>query len=124
MKVKNVVIEVRSLKSALHKFAEVYGKLKRGEAVIPKSGIGFETVESFRNVMTDKRLELLKAIKEKSPGSIYELAGIVDRDLKSVNEDLKILKNMGLVSLKRSNERRVRVKPTVDFDRLDLQIAI
>ena len=123
MKVKNVVIEVRSLKSALREFAEVYGKLKRGENVEPKFGIGFESVEGFRRVMTDKRMEVLKAIKEKSPDSIYELAGIVKRDLKSVNGDIKILKDLGLVSLEKERSVRKRVKPIVEFDRLNVGIV-
>src|SRR3989338_4100194 len=124
MRVKNIVVEIRSLKSVLHEAAEVMGKLKRGEKVVPKVGIGFESVEGFRKVMTDKRMGLLKAIKERSPDSVYELAGIVNRDLKSVNDDLKILKGLGLISLRKSQEKRVRVKPSVEFDRLDVQIPI
>lgn len=124
MKVKNVVIEIRSLKSVLHEAAEVMGKLRRGEKVEPKFGIGFENINALRKVITEKRLELLKVIKEKSPDSVYELANLVGRDLKTVNDDLAALKYYGLVSLTKSKEKRAKVKPEVLFDKLSIEIPL
>ncbi len=124
MKVKNVVINVRSLKSVLREAAEVMGKVKRGEKVIPKSGIGFESIDALRRVLTKKRLEMLKVIKKKSPNSVYELAKILGRDLKSVNTDLQVLEEYWLVTLEKSEEGRAKVKPEVSFDKLSIEIAL
>ena len=125
MRVRNIKIHIgRSLRSALNEFAEVYGKLKRGEKVTPSSSLGFESIDTLRKVLTPKRLELLKVIKEKSPGSIYELAKIVDRDLKSVTTDVKVLEEYWLISLEKSEEGRAKVKPEVSFDKLNIEIAL
>lgn len=124
MEVRNVTIRIGGLKSALREAAEVVEKVKRGEKVTPKSSIGFESIDTLRKVLTPKRLELLKAIKEKSPGSIYELAKIVGRDLKSVNIDVHVLKEYWLVSLEKSQEGRARVRPEVSFDKLNIEIAL
>ena len=124
MEVRNVTIRIGGLKSALREAAEVMEKVKRGEKVTPKSSIGFESINTLRKVLTPKRLELLKVIKEKSPGSIYELAKIVDRDLKSVTTDVKVLEEYWLVSLEKSEEGRKKTKPEVSFDKLNIEIAL
>lgn len=124
MKVRNVTIRVGGLRSALHEFAEVYEKAKKGEKVVPKSSIGFENIDTLRKVLTQKRLELLKVIREKSPDSIYELAKLVNRDLKSVATDVKVLKDYWLISLEKSKKGRSRVKPEIEFDKLNIEIAL
>ena len=124
MEVRNVTIKIGGLKSTLREAAEVMEKVKRGEKVTPKSSIGFESIDTLRRVLTPKRLELLKMIKEKSPDSIYELAKIVDRDLKSVTTDIKVLEEYWLISLEKSKKGRSRVKPEVDFDMLKVEIAL
>lgn len=124
MTIKNVVVEIRSLKSVLYEAAEVMGRAKRGENVTPKFGIGFESIEGFRKAFTGKRLELLKIIKERAPESVYELARIAGRNLKSVNTDLKVLKEYDLVKLRKSINGRAKVKPEVDFDKLTIEIPL
>lgn len=123
MKVKEVKISVRSLRETLIEFADAYEKLSKGERVSPKYSLSFASPDGYRRLMTPRRLELLLAIKEKAPNSVYELAHIVKRDLKSVNTDLKILEKYDLVSLEKSTEGRERVRPEVDFDRLKIDIA-
>ncbi len=124
MEVRNITIRIGGLKSALREAAEVMEKVKRGGKVTPKSSIGFESIDALRRVLTPKRLEMLKAIKEKSPSSVYELAKILSRDLKSVNTDLQILEEYWLVSLEKSEEGRVKVKPEVSFDKLSIEISM
>jgi predicted transcriptional regulator len=124
MKVRNIKITIEPLRDVLTRFAIAYGKVKRGETVTPEQGISFETMDALRRTLTRKRMELLHAIKVNEPDSIYALAKIVDRDLKSVNTDIKALHDLGLVSLKHSNDERNRVRPRVEFDRIDVQIAV
>ncbi len=47
--------------------------------------------------LTEKRLLLLKAIMENEPCSIRELAEEIDRDIKNVFNDLRILHELDLV---------------------------
>jgi len=86
--------------------------------------VGFECADTIWDVVSDERIRLLRAIKEKSPNSVYELANMLGRDLKSVNTDLLVLKEYWLVSLAKSKEGRVRVKPRVEFDKLKVEIAL
>ena len=124
MKANNIRITIKSRAQVLHEFGETVEKLRKGEPASQRDELSFSSLESLRKVLTEKRTELLKAIKEKSPESVYELAKLVGRDLKSVNTDLKILKSLGLVSLRKSNEGRARVKPIVEFDKLNIEFAL
>ena len=124
MKIKNVRISVRGLREMGRDFAETMERVKRGEHVAPRRELSFETVDTLRKVITKRRLELLHMIAKKQPESVYELAHLVDRDLKSVNTDLKELVRLGLVDLERSEEARKKVKPIVTYDTLNIEIEV
>ena len=124
MKIKKVKIGIRSLEDVLYNAREVMKKLERGAKVKKESGIYFENLAAFRRVITEKRLEMLHVIKERHPSSVYELAKMLDRDIKNVNMDLEYLKEVGLVEIKRSKEKRERVIPEVNYDAIELLVAV
>ncbi len=125
MRIKNVKIGIRSLEEGLGEFAKVAEAIERGESPKKKrQSVYFENIDTMRKVLTDKRLTLLKAIKEKHPSSIYELAKIAGRNFKNVSDDLKYLAEIGLVELKKSKKDRIRVTPTVSYDKILLEIAV
>src|SRR3990172_4528649 len=124
MRIKRVKIGIKNLEDVLSNAREVMKKLERGEKVKKESGIYFENLEAFRRALTERRLEMLHVIKEKHPSSVYELAKMLDRDIKNVNMDLEYLKEVGLVEIKRSKEKRERVIPEVNYDAIELLVAV
>lgn len=124
MKLKQVKITVKNRTQALKNFAEVLHQAKKGEDITPHYEVSFENIEALRKVLTEKRLELLHVIKEQSPDSIYELAQLVDRDINSVKDDIHVLEELGLISLEEIHEARRRVRPLLEFDRIQVEIAV
>ncbi|MBI4527721.1 MAG: hypothetical protein HY695_28325 [Deltaproteobacteria bacterium] len=124
MKVKNIKIGIRSHEAAFDEWASTFEKVQRGSKVARKQGIYFTDLEAMRKVLTEKRLELLHVIKEQQPDSVYELAKIVERDIKNVNDDLVLLKDIGLVSMTKSRKGRERLIPKVDYDKIRLEIGV
>ncbi len=124
MRIKNIKLRINGKKEILEQFAETLEKARKGESVARTEGISFATIETFRNVITGKRLELLHTIKQDSPDSIYALAKVVNRDLKSVTTDLAILKKFGLIKLKKERTERRRVKPLLMVDKIHVEIAL
>lgn len=120
---KVIKLTVESAKEVLGQFATALGKSRKGE-IEEHSGISFESIESLRNVLTRRRLELLSVIRHKKPNSIYELSKILNRDIKSVNTDLKILKDNEFVAFKRANDGRQRIIPVVEFDKIDIMVKV
>ncbi len=124
MNVKNIKLTIRDTKTTLKEFATTLAKSRKGKAVVPHEEVSFQNIDTLRKVLTEKRLELLHVIKHHSPRSIYELAKIVNRDLKSVNTDIGVLVDLGLVSLETLRQERIRTRPIVAFNKLHVEIAI
>ena len=124
MRVKRVKIGIKSLEDVLEDAKEAMKKLELGEKVKPEKGLYFESIEGFRKALTPRRLELLRLIREKQPGSLQELSRLAKRNIKSVVTDITILEELGLIDIKRKKEGRKESTPTVNYDKINLEIAV
>jgi predicted transcriptional regulator len=124
MKIKKIAIGIKGLKESLEDFATAWKKIEAGQEVKKQEGLYFESIDAMRAILTNKRLLILKTIKEKEPNSIYELAKILGRDLKNINQDLKLLADVGLVILEKMDEDKKRVVPHVDYSKILLEIPV
>jgi predicted transcriptional regulator len=123
---KTLTIQIKSAGEALEGFRESFRDVAAGRRVSRREGVYFTSIEAVRNLLTPSRLALLRAVRSGRPGSIYELAKMVGRDLKNVQDDLRLLETYGLIRMARatrSGKRRVRV-PQALFDHIELKIAI
>ena len=123
---KKLIIQIKSAGEALEGFRHAFKAVEAGRRISRREGIYFTSIEAARNLLTPNRLALLRTVRSGRPGSIYELAKMVRRDLKNVQDDLRLLETYGLVRMThgtRSGKRRVRV-PQAVFDQIELKIAI
>ena len=79
------------IKSTLTLAQQAMEQLTLGEAPAPYYGVGFKSVSQMMSVFTEKRWDLLAALRENGPTSIAELARIVSRDYKNVHNDVERL---------------------------------
>lgn len=121
MKVKKVTISFKDIRTALDDFVDTAEALSRGDTVKQEKGVYFTSIEAFRKAITPRRLELLNIIRNSKPESIHQLASLVHRNIKNVAGDVKLLSQIGLVE---TREIRNRVAPEVDYDEIDLRIAL
>lgn len=125
MKVRNITIGIQPLEDGLGEFSRVVRSIQHGRPPAKKrEQVNFVSLDAMRKVLTPKRFELLHAIREKGPDSVYELAQLVKRDIKNVQVDVAMLSRIGLLSLSRARSARRRMVPRVEYDRLQLQIPI
>lgn len=124
MKVKKFKIGIKSAKDVLDDFVKAGEAIERGEEVNKEKAIYFESVKGFRKAITPKRIELLHLIREKHPKSIQELARIARRDIKSIVTDMSILAELGLIAIQRKKDGRKESMPVVDYNRINLEIAV
>ena len=124
MKVKKFKIGIKNAKDVLDDFVKTGEAIERGEEVKREKAIYFESVKGFRKAITPKRIELLHLIREKHPKSIQELARIARRDIKSIVTDIGILAELGLIDIKRKKDGRKESMPVVDYNRINLEIAV
>lgn len=84
----NVGADVRSTLSLAQQAME---QLAVNEEPTPYHGVGFKNVSQMLKVFTEKRWDLLAALRECGPTSIAELARAVKRDYKNVHNDVEKL---------------------------------
>ena len=70
----------------------------QGVAIPPSRVIAFEDVASLLKVLTEKRVLLLKQIKE-TPTSISVLAKTLKRDRSAVTRDVQVLERFGVIQV-------------------------
>src|SRR5919106_5696112 len=122
---KTLTIRIKSADKVLEEFRKTFSDVEAGHRVRKREGVYFTSIEAARNLLTPNRLALLRAVRAERPGSIYELAKMVSRDLKNVQDDLRLLETYGLIRMAdatRSGKRRVRI-PQALFDQIELKIA-
>ncbi len=125
MKVKNIKIAIKSTEAFLEEAKSTMKKIMAGEKVSRENGLYFKNLDVMRKVLTPKRLELMHAIKEKRPQSVYELSMLMNRDLKNVTQDLTYLEMLGLVELKKTKDKKgTKTTPSVEYDKILLEIAV
>ena len=73
----------------------------------------------MRRVLTEKRLELIKVIKDRNRHR--SMSWLVHRDLKNVLQDLTYLQELGLVEVTETADKKV---PEVHFDKIAFEVAI
>ncbi len=69
------------------------------------------TLNKFRKIFTQKRLEILNKLNKAQPNSIAELSRMLKRNIKNVYDDLQILNKFNLIKLKKQGKN---IKPELD----------
>ncbi len=122
MKAKKLKIGIRSTDEVLKGAAETMKRVAAGRKVRPKGHrLFFTSPEALRQFLTPKRLELIRLIRKRQPGSINQLAALAHRDFKRVYEDVQSLAQAGLVEL--ANDKGRKKTPRV-ADQLRLEIVV
>lgn len=124
MKRKDFTIQIQSLDEVMDEFVSVVRDAQAGKIGAPRVGLSFESIDAVRNVLTPKRLGLLKAIRESRPRSVYALAKATGRQLKNTQDDVAMLARLDLVELKRGRGARASLEPRVRYDSIRLTIPL
>ena len=83
--------------------------------------INFQNPSDLRGLLTDRRLELLRSIMAESADSIRKLANRVDRDVKSVHDDLGVLAEYDIVHFEQDGRAK---RPFVPYERIEVSLEI
>lgn len=84
----------------------------------------FDSLDSIRSILTEKRLELWRIVRDRQPNSISALATLSKRGFRGVYRDLLILKDVGLVSLRKTKGKRGDLSTPISLaDELIVKVA-
>lgn len=119
MKVFTFRYEKNPKKSALTAMRQA---IKTGKTDVREHELVCDSMESMLKIMSKARFELFAAIVEHKPGSMYELAEVLEKDHANVLRDVKSLEALGLIKLKSLKDgARGRFKPEPVYDKIILE---
>ena len=85
----------------------------------------FEGLTLLRRILSNEKARLIHFIKKNKPGSIYELAKMLGRDFKSVNDDIKLLEKFGFIEMvAEKSGKRLRHRPILVVDSMHIHIKL
>lgn len=98
---------------------KMFKAAKSGKSHIEKNEIRSASLKALLSVATENRLQLFRIIHQNHPASVYHLAKLFDRDMSYVSKEVRVLENLGLITLLRETvQGRERFKPVALFDRI------
>jgi predicted transcriptional regulator len=121
MKIRKIFVGVRPLDDVLKEAGQTFEHLTKGKAVKQKRAIYFASLKEMRRVLTERRFEILKTIRDQKPSSVYELAKMVERDLKNVLQDFPYLQELDIVAITETGAKKV---PHFDYGRISIEVAV
>ncbi|MFA5992170.1 MAG: hypothetical protein WC796_00510 [Candidatus Pacearchaeota archaeon] len=92
-----------------------------------KQNYNYSDMALLRKLLSNEKARMLNVIKIKKPSSIYELAKILERDFKSVREDVLLLKKFGFVDLveeKKPKSKRISHRPVLEASSISIVIRV
>jgi predicted transcriptional regulator len=85
--------------------------------------VSFRTVNELREILTDRRLELLQELMaiDGAAESITALAEILDRDYRTVHDDISLLAGHGLLFIVEDGRAK---RPYLPYERIHLDVEL
>ena len=90
-----------------------------------KENYDFSGISALKQLLSNEKARILSIIKEEHPNSLYDLAKKLNRNFKSVYEDIKLLERFGLIELvEEKTKNRIRRKPIIISDNITIHLKI
>ena len=118
MSKQHIHIGVEDADRGFERFVNAWRKAETGETELAEIHLNFEDFAMLASVLTPKRLELMKSLRQHGPLSIRALAKQLQRDYKNVHVDVSALEEVDLIQ---RNEERLLVAP---WDVIDAHLRL
>jgi len=96
--VRKTEIRVEGVDAFFERGRKLARAADKGDIIPSSTVVAFEDVESLLHVLTEKRVLLLKQVKE-TPTSIGALARKLKRDRSAVTRDVQVLERCGVIQV-------------------------
>ena len=84
-----------------------------------------KNIDVARKILTPQRMRLLSTVRNSKPVSLYALAKIMKKDIKSVISDADMLNHFGLLRLESYIEgKQKKVRPKIEASRIQMELAV
>lgn len=79
----------------------------------------------LKQLFSKEKMNIIYTIKNKKPSSVYELSRMLNKDFKSVYQNVIFLKDYGIISLQKIKQgNRISLQPTIIAKKIEVSILI
>jgi len=117
-KTRKIKVGIATEEQVNREFIKAWHKAEKGEIEVPEERLYFLDPKTFFQVLSKRRIALLKVLHAHGISSIRELSRLLHRDYKNVYQDVKLLKKMGLIH--QDENKRV----FVPWDKINAEISL
>ncbi|RDZ39550.1 hypothetical protein C5B91_19485 [Haloferax sp. Atlit-10N] len=113
-----LTVRVESSDEFFDRALEAAAKVDAGELTDGHTGVSLQDETTLARVLSEKNLDLIRAIAREEPQSLRELARLVDRDIKNVSKAINDLAQLGLVEFKQDGQSK---RPVVWYSKIHVE---
>ncbi len=88
------------------RFTQAWERAEQGQITEAEVHLNFEDLSMLLTILTPRRLEVIKTLRQQGPMSVRALSKLLERDYKNVHADTRALDDVGL--LKRTDEGTIQ----------------
>ena len=114
----HIHIGVEEADRGYERFIEAWHQAEAGELEQAEVHLNFEDFAMLAAVLTPKRVELMKTLRQHGPLSVRALAKHLERDYKNVHADISALEDVDLVQ---RTDKKLLVAP---WDVIDAHVRL
>jgi len=118
MSKQHIHIGVEDAKHGFVRFVEAWHKAETSETEQAEIHLNFEDFSMLASVLTPRRLELMKTLRQHGPLSVRALAKQLQRDYKNVHADVSALEEVDLIQ---RTEEKLLIAP---WDVIDAHLRL
>lgn len=126
LRVNKFIIKVQSHQNFVEEVRKKVREIDRGIMTpVDYTTISFTSIEEMRSTFTPNRLKLLSVIRHLKPHSVYQLSKILNRDRRHIMNDIKMLKDLGVLEVKKAkaNGRKTSVL-TAPYNEIEISLKL
>lgn len=97
MSKQRIHVGTESAERGFERFKDAWHRAEAGRLTETEVHLNYEDLSMLLAILTPRRLELLKVLRQQGPLSIRALATSVDRNYKNVHADTRALETAGLL---------------------------
>lgn len=118
MRRSRMIVAIKSEAEMNREFIDAWKRAEKGTLRKPEIHLCFVNVKTLQEVLSNRRVALLKTLRKLGPSSIRGLAKQVQRDYRNVYDDLQLLLKAGLV------DKDTRNRVSVPWDKIQAEIDL
>ena len=118
MNKQHIHVGIEDTERGFERFVETWQRAEQGQIRETEVHLNFEDLSMLLSILTPRRLEVLKTLRQGSLSSVRALSKKLGRDYKNVHVDVQALENVGLL------ERKEEGTLQVSWDVIDAHVRL